>query len=166
MLPRQREHFLLKHCMNKVTPFLWFDNNAGEAMDFYTTVFKNSKIIAKQFIGDGVMLTGRIEIEGQELMFINGGPAYQLSPAISLFVDCKDQEEVDTLWNTFIESGGTPSRCGWLVDKFGLSWQIIPRSLMTLMNDPDKIKAGRVMQAMMKMVKISIADLEKAYNEA
>jgi len=153
--------------MQKIAPFLWFDDNAEEAMDFYQSVFKNSKIVYKNYYPEGMpmagkLMTGTITIEGQDFHVLNGGPQFTFTEAISFFVNCETQEEVDYLWNRLTEDGGAPSMCGWLKDKYGLSWQIIPTALGKLMNDPDKTKAGRVMQAMMKMKKIIMADLEKA----
>ena len=141
--------------MKKVTPFLWFDNNAKEAMEFYVSIFKNSKIISDS----------HFEIEGQDFLVLNGGPHFTFNEAISMFIDCKDQEEVDYYWNALLTNGGTPGRCGWLKDKFGLSWQVVPSILGTLLNDPDKTKANRVMQAMLSMVKLDIETLKRAYDQ-
>ncbi len=146
----------------KISPFLWFDTQAEEAMDFYVSTFKNSKILYKNMNDDGKLFTGSCELEGQKFMVINGGPHYKITPAISFFVDCKDQAEVDELWAKLLEGGGEELQCGWLTDRFGVSWQIIPKALMDLMDDPDKEKAARVMAAMMKMIKIDVAELEKA----
>ena len=154
--------------MQKITPFLWFDDNAEEAINFYTSIFKNSKVSNVSRYGEGGMgkagtiMTGTIQLEGQDLMFLNGGPIYKFTPAISFFVDCKSQEEVDYYWNRLLE-GGKPDQCGWLTDKFGLSWQIVPTRLGELLTDPDPVKAGRVMQAMLKMVKLDVGELERAY---
>jgi predicted 3-demethylubiquinone-9 3-methyltransferase (glyoxalase superfamily) len=147
--------------MQKITPFLWFDGNAEEAMNFYTSLFENSKVLNVSRMGDKVFSVV-FELNGQEFMGLNGGPQFKFTEAISLFVKCKDQQEVDFFWNKFLEGGGTPSRCGWLKDKFGLSWQIIPDDLGKLLSDPDPAKANRVMQAMLKMDKIIIADLKSA----
>jgi len=149
--------------MQKITPFLWFNDRAEEAMNFYTSVFKNSKIVSVQRKGDTVF-SGTFKIEEHTFYVLNGGPLYSFTPAISLFVNCETQQEVDELWNKLSEKG-EKSRCGWLKDQFGLSWQIIPSALGKLMGDPDPEKAGRVMQAMMKMDKIIIKDLEDAYNQ-
>ena len=149
--------------MQKITPFLWFNDRAEEAMNFYTSVFKNSKIVSVQRKGDTVF-SGSFKIEEHTFYVLNGGPLYSFTPAISLFVNCETQQEVDELWNKLSEKG-EKSRCGWLKDQFGLSWQIIPSALGKLMGDPDPEKAGRVMQAMMKMDKIIIKDLEDAYNQ-
>jgi predicted 3-demethylubiquinone-9 3-methyltransferase (glyoxalase superfamily) len=140
--------------MKKVTPFLWFDNNAGEAMKFYVSIFKNSRIIS----------SGSFEIDGQEFLVLDGGPLYKFNEAISLYVNCETQTEVDELWEKLSE-GGEKGRCGWLKDKYGLSWQVIPSILSNLLNDPDAEKSKRVMNAMLQMNKIIIKDLEKAYNQ-
>lgn len=147
----------------KITPFLWFDNNAEEAMDFYVSIFKNAKVINKMHQGKGgPLLTATFQLEGQEFMVLNGGPMFSFTEAISLFVKCETQEEVDFFWNKLTADGGQESRCGWLKDKFGLSWQIIPDILGKLLGDKDQEKSGRAMQAMMKMKKIIIEDLQKA----
>ena len=142
--------------MQKITPFLWFDNNAQEAMNFYVSIFKNAKVISES------PMSVSFELEGQEFFGLNGGPMFRFTEAISLYVDCGDQNEVDELW-TKLTAGGEESRCGWLKDKFGLSWQIIPRKLSDYLSDPDPAKANRVMAAMMQMGKIDIAGLIKAY---
>jgi len=147
--------------MPKITPFLWYDNNAQEAANFYTSIFKSAKVLSVNRM-DGKVLTVTFEIEGQHFMALNGGPLFPFTEAFSIFVSCETQEEVDNYWNKLLE-GGTPSRCGWLKDKYGLSWQIIPKALMELMTDPDPEKSNAVFQAMMKMQKIVIADLKKAY---
>jgi predicted 3-demethylubiquinone-9 3-methyltransferase (glyoxalase superfamily) len=154
--------------MQKITPFLWFNNNAEEAMNFYTSVFKNSK---KGYIArygeagpgpKGSAMSVTFVLEGQEFYALNGGPAYTFSPAISMFVDCKTQEEVDHYWEKLSE-GGHKDRCGWLTDKFGLSWQIVPAVLTEMLRDPDPAKAERVMKAMLQMDKLIIKDLKEAY---
>jgi len=142
--------------VQKVTPFLWFDGVAEEAMNYYVSLFPNSKVINSNPMG------GMFELDGQQIMTLNGGPMYKFNEAISLYVDCKTQEEVDELWEKLSE-GGSKGQCGWLKDKYGLSWQIIPSALWQLMRDPDQAKSGRVMQAMMGMTKIVIVDLEKAH---
>lgn len=147
--------------MPKITPFLWYDNNAQEAANFYTSIFKSAKVLNVNRM-DGKVLTVTFEIEGQHFMALNGGPLFPFTEAFLIFVSCVTQEEVDNYWNKLLE-GGTPSRCGWLKDKYGLSWQIIPKALMELMTDPDPEKSNAVFQAMMKMQKIVIADLKKAY---
>ena len=148
--------------MKKITPFLWFDTQAEEAMNFYVSLFKNSKVnnISRGPEGNAFMVS--FELDGQEFMGLNAGPHHKFNEAISLYVDCKDQAEVDYFWNKLIADGGEESMCGWLKDKFGLSWQIIPPVLMQLMSDKDSAKAGKAMQAMLKMKKIIIADLLKA----
>ncbi len=147
--------------MPKITPFLWFDNKAEEAAEFYVSIFKSAKVLNVSRM-QGKVLTVTFEIEGQRFMALNGGPLFPFTEAFSMFVSCETQEEVDNYWNRLLE-GGTPSRCGWLKDKFGLSWQIIPTALMQLMGDPDPKKSNAVFQAMMKMDKIVIADLQKAH---
>ena len=154
--------------MQKITPFLWFDSNAEEAMNFYTSIFKNSKIGQVRRYGEsgpgpkGSVMTATFQIEGQEFMALNGGPTFKFTPAISFFVNCETQQEVDELWEK-LSAGGETMQCGWLTDKFGVSWQIIPKALGELMGDKDPQKAQRVMQAMMKMVKIDVAGLKTAY---
>lgn len=150
--------------MNKITPFLWYDNTVEEAMNFYASVFKNTKIISVQRQGpNGPVFTATMEIEGQRLHMLNGGPMFQFTEAVSFFVDCEDQQEVDELWTKLTADGGKESRCGWLKDKFGLSWQIIPKALMQYLRDPDPVKAKRVMDAMMTMIKIDVEGLKKAH---
>ena len=139
--------------MKKVTPFLMFDDNAEEAMNFYVSIFKNSKIID----------SGTFQIDGQEFLVFNGGPYFKFSEGISLFINCETQQEVDKLWEK-LSAGGEKSQCGWLKDKFGISWQVVPSVLRKLLNDSDPEKSKRVMNAMLKMNKIIIKDLEKAYN--
>ena len=139
--------------MKKVTPFLMFDNNAEEAMNFYVSIFKNSKIID----------SGTFQIDGQEFLVFNGGSYFKFSEGISLFINCETQQEVDELWEK-LSAGGEKSQCGWLKDKFGISWQVVPSVLRKLLNDSDPEKSKRVMNAMLKMNKIIIKDLEKAYN--
>jgi predicted 3-demethylubiquinone-9 3-methyltransferase (glyoxalase superfamily) len=148
----------------KITPFLWFDNEAEEAMNFYVSVFKNSKIVSTGPGPDGKVMTGTFELEGQKFMALNGGPQFKFTEAISLFVDCTDQAEVDDLWNKLTADGGKASQCGWLKDKYGLSWQIIPKALGELLGGTDPAKAQRAMQAMLKMQKIDVAALKAAYD--
>ena len=155
--------------MQKITTCLWFDNNAEEAVTFYTSIFKNSNVLEVSRWGEGGLgpegsvLTMRFELDGVELMALNGGPAaFKFSEAISLSVDCKSQEEVDELWEKLSE-GGSEDQCAWLKDKFGLSWQIVPRALPELLGDPDPEKSKRVMEAMLKMKKIDIKALQEAY---
>jgi predicted 3-demethylubiquinone-9 3-methyltransferase (glyoxalase superfamily) len=149
--------------MKKITPFLWFDTQAEEAMNLYTSIFKNSKVLGVSRGPDGKAQSVNFELEGQEIVGFNAGPEFKFNEAISFFVDCKDQAEVDELWNKLTANGGEESQCGWLKDKFGLSWQIVPAALSRYLSDPDPVKAQRVMQAMLKMRKIVIADLDRAY---
>jgi len=146
----------------KITPFLWFDNNAEEAMQFYTSIFKDSGIKNVHRVGDQVLM-GTFELNGQELMVLNGGPRYKFTEAVSLFVKCDTQEEVDEYWDKLVE-GGQEQPCGWLKDRFGLSWQIIPNALGELLGDKDPARAKRVMDAMLKMKKIEVAKLRAAYD--
>ena len=154
--------------MQKITPFLWFDGNAEEAMNFYTSIFKNSKIGHVSRYGEagpgpkGTVMTATFELEGQQFMALNGGPAFKFNESISFFVNCQTQQEVDELWKK-LSAGGEKSRCGWLKDKFGVSWQIIPSVLGELLGDKDPEKSKRVMQAMLKMDKIDIAALKRAH---
>jgi predicted 3-demethylubiquinone-9 3-methyltransferase (glyoxalase superfamily) len=156
--------------MQKITPFLWFDNNAEEAVNLYTSVFKNSKIKSVSRYGDagpgpkGSVMVIRFELEGQEFLALNGGPQYKFTPAISLTVNCQSQEEVDKLWEKLSADGKT-DQCGWLHDKFGLSWQITPIILGEFLADKDPVKSKRVMEAMMKMTKLDISKLQKAYDQ-
>ena len=152
--------------MKKITPFLWFDNQAEEAMNFYVSVFKNSRVIGVTPGPDGVAQSVMFELEGQEFIGLNAGPQFKFNEAISFFVDCKDQEEVDYFWNTLTANGGEESMCGWLKDKYGLWWQIVPATLMELLSDPDPVKAQRVTQAMLQMRKIDIAGLVQAYDRS
>ena len=146
----------------KITPFLWFDGKAEEAMNFYVSVFANSKVKSLSRGPDGKVFSAVFQLEGQQFYALNGGPQYKFSPAISMFVSCGTQKEVDGLWAK-LSAAGTTNRCGWLDDKFGLTWQIIPSLLGKYLQDKDPAKAGRVMQAMLKMVKIDIALLKQAY---
>ena len=152
--------------MQKITPFLWFDGRAEEAMNFYTSIFKNSKVGRVTRYGEGgpgpkgAVMSASFQIEGQEFIALNGGPQYKFTPAISLFVNCESQHEVDELWEKLSE-GGEKGRCGWLTDKFGLSWQMIPSVLGQLMGDKDHAKAGRVVHAMLQMSKLDIAQLKR-----
>lgn len=148
--------------MQKITTFLWFNDEAEEAMRFYTSIFNDSAIQHVSKAGDKV-ISGTFQLEGQQFRALNGGPHYSFTPAISLFVSCETQAEVDELWERLISGGGEESRCGWLKDKFGLSWQIIPKTLGELMNDEDPFKAQRVMNAMLGMNKIVIEELKRAY---
>jgi predicted 3-demethylubiquinone-9 3-methyltransferase (glyoxalase superfamily) len=160
----------MKTNQSSITPFLWYDGKVEEAVNFYTSIFKNSKIIDVSHLpGEAPGVKGRMmyatfELDGQKFMAIDGGPHYKFTPAISLFVSCNTQEEVDELWEK-LSAGGKKDRCGWLQDKYGLSWQIIPKALSELMYSKDLVKSKRVMDAMMKMGKIEIKKLEEAYNE-
>ena len=147
--------------MPKITPFLWFDGQAEEAMNFYISIFKSAKVLSVNRV-DGKVMSVTFELEGQKFMGLNAGPQFKFTEAISLFVDCETQEEVDELWEKLSE-GGSKGRCGWLKDKYGLSWQIIPTALGKLMSDPDPEKSKAVVQAMLKMNKIVIEDLKRAY---
>lgn len=154
--------------MQSITPFLWFDNQAEEAANFYVSIFKNSRIKTVSRYGDagpgpkGSVMVVSFEINGQEFTALNGGPQFKFTPAISFLVNCETQPEVDDLWEK-LSQGGRKDRCGWLQDKYGVSWQIIPMTLGKLMSDPDRKKSTRVMQAMLQMDKIDIAGLERAY---
>ena len=148
--------------MQKITPFLWFNDNAEEAINFYTSIFKNSKLLSKMPGPGGKIMGASFVLDGQEFQALNGGPMFKFTEAISLFVRCETQEEIDFFWAKLTSDGGQESRCGWLKDKFGLSWQIVPPILGELLGDKDRQKAGRAMQAMLQMNKIVIADLQKA----
>jgi len=148
--------------MKKITPFLWYDNQAEEAMNFYASIFKNSKILNVTPGPNGVASMVAFELEGQEFMAINAGPEYKFTEAISLYVDCKNQQEVDELWEK-LSQGGEKGPCGWLKDKYGLSWQIIPSILGQLLGDSDPQKAKRTMDAMLQMGKLDIQALQKAH---
>lgn len=154
--------------MQKISTCLWFNGQAEQAARFYTSIFKNSRIGEISYYGpntpgeEGSVLTVAFQIEGQDFMALNGGPDFRFTPAISFVVDCHSQEEVDTYWERLLEGGGHPDQCGWLVDRFGVSWQIVPSVLNELLSDPDPVKANRVMQAMLQMVKLDIAALEQA----
>ena len=151
--------------MQKITPFLWFDGNAEEAMNFYVSIFNNSKVVSVTRAGtDGPVLSVTFQLEGQNFYALNGGPQYKFTEAISLFVSCETQTEIDTLWAKLTE-GGAPSRCGWLKDKFGLSWQLVPPVLGQWLGDQDPVKVQRVMAAMLQMDKIDIATLRQAYEQ-
>ena len=156
--------------MQKITPFLWFDGKAEEAMNFYTSIFENSKIKSVTRYGEagpgpkGTVMTGTFQLEGQDFMALNGGPHFTFSPAISFFVNCQTQQEVDELWEKLSE-GGEKGRCGWLKDKYGLSWQIVPSALGEMLQDENAEKAKRVMKAMLQMDKIDIKTLRQAYEQ-
>jgi len=148
--------------MKKVTPFLWFDHEAEEAMHFYVSVFKNSRVVSVNRAGGRVM-TVSFELDGQPFIALNAGPHHKFNEAISFFINCETQEEVDTFWER-LSDGGEKSQCGWLKDKWGLSWQVVPNALTRLMGDPDPVKSKAVLDAMLKMKKIVIADLQAAYD--
>ena len=155
--------------MQKISPFLWFDDQAEEAVNFYTSIFKNSKILNVTRYGevgpgpkDSVM-TVAFQLEGQEFMALNGGPHFKFTEAISFVVKCKTQEEVDDLWEKLSEGGGEKIQCGWLKDKYGVSWQIVPTILGEMISDPNRAKSQRVMEAMLKMKKIEMEGLKRAY---
>jgi len=151
--------------MKKITPFLWFDNQAEEAMNFYVSIFKNSSIGSVSRGPDGKAFTVSFQLDGQDFMALNAGPQFKFNEAISMFVNCQTQDEVDYYWDRLTADGGEESMCGWLKDKYGLSWQIIPKQLGELMGDPDPVRSQRVMQAMLKMNKIIVADLKRAYEQ-
>ena len=157
--------------MQKITPFLWFDNNAEEAVNFYVSIFKNSRIVNMSRWGDGgpvskgTVMSVTFELNGQEFMALNGGPTFKFSPAISFFVKCETQPEVDDYWEK-LSAGGTKERCGWLKDKYGVSWQIIPNALGKFLQEKDPAKSKRVMNAMLQMDKIDIQGLQRAYEQA
>ena len=146
----------------KIMPCLWFDDRIEEAVKFYVEVFKDAEIHKTQHYPDGRVLTINFRLKDEEFMALNGGPAHKFTEAISFSVDCKDQAEVDYLWGRLLEGGGREDQCAWLKDRFGLSWQIVPEALPRLLASPDRAAAGRVMEAMMQMVKIDVAALEKA----
>jgi predicted 3-demethylubiquinone-9 3-methyltransferase (glyoxalase superfamily) len=159
--------------MQKITPFLWFDNNAEEALNFYVSIFKNSKVgkvtryneASAKAAGrpKGSVMTMEFQLEGQNFVAINGGPHFKFTEAISFVVDCETQDEVDYFWEKLTADGGQESQCAWLKDKYGLSWQIVPRVLIEMLQDKDAQKAQRVMEAMLQMRKIDIATLKRAY---
>ena len=155
----------------KIRPCLWFDTNAEEATNFYVSVFKNSEVLDTSYYGDGApmpagtVLTINFRLDGQEFMALNGGPDFKFTEATSFMIDCASQEEVDYYWDALTKDGGEPVQCGWLKDKFGLSWQVVPAILEELMKDKDPVKTNRVMQALLKMVKIDIAKLKEAYEQ-
>lgn len=156
--------------MQKLTPFLWFDNQAEEAANFYVSIFKNAKVVSVDRYGDagpgpkGTVMIATFQIDGQEFVALNGGPRFKFTEAVSFVVNCETQEEVDYFWEK-LSANGEKSRCGWLKDKFGLSWQVVPTILDKLMRDKDAAKAQRVMQAMLQMDKIDIKTLQQAYEQ-
>jgi predicted 3-demethylubiquinone-9 3-methyltransferase (glyoxalase superfamily) len=152
----------------RITPCLWFDTEAEEAARFYASIFKNSRITAITHYGEGMpmpkgtVMTVRFELDGQEFLALNGGPTFPFTEAISLMVECKDQKEIDSYWDRLLE-GGSEAQCGWLKDKYGLSWQVVPQDLDKLLSDKDPAKSSRVLQAVMGMVKLDVSKLEAAY---
>jgi len=156
--------------MPAITPFLWFHDNAEEAANFYVSVFPNSKILSVNRYGDagpgakGSVMAVSFDLDGRQFTALNGGPRYTFTPAVSFLVPCETQQEVDYYWDKLI-AGGKPSQCGWLEDKYGLSWQIVPKALFRLMQDKDSAKSQRVMKAMLQMVKLDVARLQQAANE-
>jgi predicted 3-demethylubiquinone-9 3-methyltransferase (glyoxalase superfamily) len=155
--------------MQKITPFLWFNDNAEEAVNFYVSIFKNSKVLSVTRYGDagpgpkGTVMTAKFELDGSQFMALNGGPTFKFTEAISFVVDCQTQQEVDEYWQK-LSAGGSEGQCGWLKDKFGLSWQIVPKALGVMLGDKDPAKSQRVMQAMLQMTKIDIGALQQAYD--
>jgi predicted 3-demethylubiquinone-9 3-methyltransferase (glyoxalase superfamily) len=153
----------------KITPYLWFDHQALEAAEFYVSLFNDSKIVSVSHYGEagpapaGSVMSVVFQLEGQQFMALNGGPRFPFTDAISFFVDCADQAEVDALWDKLV-AGGNGTACGWLKDRYGLSWQIIPRTLMDMLDDHDPARVRRVTEAMLKMVKIDVAELQRAYD--
>ncbi len=154
----------------KITPFLWFDNNAEDAMDFYVSIFENSEVLSVSRYGDagpgpeGSIMVASFRLAGQEFLALNGGPQYTFTEAVSFLIDCTLQEEVDHYWDRLSE-GGEPGPCGWLKDRFGLSWQVVPSVLGEMLADKDRERANRVMQAMLQMSKLDIATLTRAYEQ-
>ena len=143
--------------MPTITPFLWFDGQAQEAMMFYTSIFKDSKVISSN------PMSVQFELQGQRFIGLNAGPHHKFTPAVSFFIEVETQAEIDNYWNKLLADGGRPDQCGWLQDKFGLSWQVIPKALPTLLSDPDPAKAKRALDAMLKMRKIDLAELQRAH---
>ena len=155
--------------MQKITPFLWFDNNAEEAMNFYVSIFKNSRVINTGRYGEGApmpagtFMVGTFSLDGQEIMVLNGGPYQKLTPAFSMMINCETQDEIDYYWEKLTADGGKPVQCGWLEDKFGVSWQVTPTILGEFFSKGDAAKTNRMMQALMGMVKLDIEGLKRAY---
>ena len=156
----------------KITTFLTYDGRAEEAADFYTSVFPNSKVISKRYYGDagpepkGTLMTAEFELFGQRFVALNGGPSFTFAQGMSLLVTCEDQAEVDEYWEKLTADGGEPGPCGWLTDRFGVSWQIVPRALPELLGDDDPVRANAVMEAMLQMGKIDVEGLQRAYDSA
>jgi predicted 3-demethylubiquinone-9 3-methyltransferase (glyoxalase superfamily) len=151
--------------MPKITPFLWFDTQAEDAMNFYASIFKRSKVISVNR-AQGRAMSVRFELEGQEFIALNAGPQFKFTEAVSFFVGCETQQEIDELWQKLTADGGAPSRCGWLKDKFGLSWQIVPNALGRMLSDKDAAKSKRAMNAMLEMDKLDLKRLQQAYDGA
>jgi predicted 3-demethylubiquinone-9 3-methyltransferase (glyoxalase superfamily) len=157
--------------MEKITPFLWFDNQAEEAMNFYVSIFKNARVLGVVRYGEagpgppGSAMTAKFELEGQQFVGLNGGPQFKFTEAVSFAIDCENQEEVDYFWEKLLE-GGTESQCGWLKDKYGLSWQVVPTILVKYLQGGNAERSQRVMKAVMQMKKIDIATLQQAYDQA
>jgi predicted 3-demethylubiquinone-9 3-methyltransferase (glyoxalase superfamily) len=149
--------------MATITPFLWFDTQAEDAMNFYVSIFENSKVISVSR-AQGRVMSVEFEVEGQRIMGLNAGPAFKFTEAISFFVACKTQQEIDDLWAKLVTGGGEPSRCGWLKDKYGLSWQIIPAQLGRLLSGPEPAQSKRALDAMLQMQKLDITRLQQAYD--
>jgi predicted 3-demethylubiquinone-9 3-methyltransferase (glyoxalase superfamily) len=149
--------------MPSITPFLWFDTQAEEAMNFYAGIFKRSRVVSVNKAG-GRTMSVTFELEGQKFMALNAGPVFKFNEAISFFVGVDTQEEIDELWDKLIAGGGSPSQCGWLKDKYGLSWQIVPNTLGQMLSDSDAAKSGRCMNAMLQMSKLDLAKLRQAFN--
>ena len=149
--------------MPKITPFLWFDTQAEEAMNFYASIFKRSKVISVNR-AQGRVMSVEFELEGQRFMALNAGPQFTFNEAVSFFVGCETQQEIDDLWAKLTADGGSPGRCGWLKDKFGLSWQIIPNALGEMLGDKDPAKAKRAMDAMLQMNKLDVSTLQRAFD--
>jgi len=149
--------------MPSITPFLWFDTQAEEAMSFYAGIFKRSKVLSVNKAG-GKTMSVSFELEGQKFMALNAGPVFKFNEAISFFVAVDTQQEIDELWDKLIAGGGSPSQCGWLKDKYGLSWQIVPNTLGRMLSDPDPAKSGRCMNAMLQMSKLDLGKLTAAFN--
>ena len=158
--------------LQKITPFLWYDDKAEEAMNFYVSIFKNSRVLRVIRYGEtgpgpkGTVMTAEFELEGQEFVALNAGPRFKFTEAISFVVNCETQEEVDYFWEKLTADGGQESMCGWLKDKYGLSWQVVPTILVELFQDKDAEKSQRVMNAMLQMKKIDIPTLKRAYEQA
>jgi len=158
--------------MQKITPFLWFNDQAEQAMEFYTSIFRNSKKGQVRRYGDagpgpkGSAMSAEFELDGQPFIALNGGPHFSFTPAVSFFVNCDSQAEVDDFWEKLCAGGGKPQQCGWLTDKYGLSWQIVPSALGRMLQDKDAKKSASVMKAMLQMVKLDVGLLEQAYSQA